>query len=72
MENQRVSPHGYRPSIVSVSQAVGCDHETSRIRKDPDREQKKDVNKVAKIGQEVMVATFMISVIADGHEIKKL
>lgn len=72
MENQRIPPHGNRPGVVPISKAVGRYHEAAGVREDPDREQEEDVDEVAEIGEEVVVTTLVIGVIADWHEIEQL
>ena len=72
MENHRVPPHSNCPSVVAVGKTVGTDEETPRIWEDPYRQEKEDVDKVAEIGEEVVVATLMVGIEADRHEIRHL
>lgn len=72
MEYQCIPPHGNRPGVVPVGKAVGRYHKAAGVREDPDREQKEDVDEVAEIGEEVVVTTFMVGVVADWHEVEQL
>lgn len=72
VEDQRVPPHGNRPGVIPVGKAVGRYHETAGVWEDPDREQEEDIDKVAEIGEEVVVATLVVGVVADWHEVEQL
>lgn len=72
MENHRVSPHGYRNCIITKSETEGADEEAFGLGKDPDTEEHHEVDKVAKVGQEVVVPYFAIREIPNGHEIEEL
>ncbi|KAJ8104601.1 hypothetical protein OPT61_g10671 [Boeremia exigua] len=56
VEDERVAPHDDGDGVVAHDQAVGGDEETLRLGEDPDAEDGEDVDKVAQVGQEVVVA----------------
>lgn len=72
MEDERVSPHGNGDSIVSQSEAESADEETLAGREEPDAEDEEEVDKIAEIGEKVMVANLVILVPANGHEVGEL
>ena len=72
MKHHRIPPHGNRDSVVAIRQAVGAYEEPLRPRRDPDGQQEQEIDKVAEVGQEIMVAALLICIIPDWHEIGKL
>lgn len=72
MKHHRVSPHGNRYRIVAICEAVGADEESLRLGGNPDYQQEQQIDKVAEVGQKIMVAPLPISVISDGHEVAQL
>ena len=72
VKDHRVPPHSYGDGIISISKTVGADEQPLRLRGNPDREQREQVDKVAQIRQKVMVAAFVICIISNGHEVAKL
>ena len=72
VEDHRVAPHGDRSRIVSESQAESANKEPFRVGEDPNTQHAEQIDKVAEISQEVVVALSMVREVADGHEICQL
>lgn len=72
VEDHGVAPHGDCSRIVSEGQAEGANKEPFRVGEDPDTQHAEQIDKVAEIGQEVVVALRMVREVADGHEICQL
>lgn len=72
VENQGIPPHGDGRRVVSKGQAVGTDEQPFGTRECPDGEHAEQVDKVAQIGQEVVVSLGVVGIPADGHEIRQL
>lgn len=72
MEDHRVPPHGDSDGIVAISKTVGADQESLRLRGNPDGAQHQQVDKVAKVRQEVVVPSFVVRVVPNRHEIAEL
>ena len=69
MEDEAVAPHGYCHSVVPERETVGADEETLGLREEPDAQDEQEVDKVAHVGEEVVVADGVVLVPAYGHEI---
>lgn len=69
VEDEAVAPHGDRDGVVAVREAVGADEQPLALGKHPDREHAERVDKVAQIGEEVVVAPFLVRVHSDRHEV---
>lgn len=70
VKDERVTPHDNSDGIVSVGETV-CGHkEALGRRKDPNRQQQQEVDEVAEIGEEVVVATPVVGKVANGHEVE--
>jgi hypothetical protein len=72
MEHKRVPPHDDCYSIVSKSQTVGHKEQSLRTWKNPDAQRQQEIDKVAKICQEIMISTAVVCEDADGHEVNEL
>lgn len=72
MENERVPPHDNGNGVVPESKAVGTDEHALGAREDPETEHQQSVDKVAEIGEEVVVALFVVGIVAQGHEVEQL
>lgn len=72
VEHHRVPPHGDCNRIVSESQAERANEKPFRVREDPNTQHAEQIDKVAEIGQEVVVAFSMVCKVADGHEKSQL
>lgn len=72
MEDQRITPHGDGRGVVSKGQTVSTDEQPLRTREGPDRKHAEQVDKIAQIGQEIVVSLGMIGIVADGHEVGQL
>lgn len=69
MKDERVPPHGNSDCIIPKGQAKGADKETLAAREEPDGQDHEQVDKVAQVGQEVVVANLVVCVPPNGHEI---
>lgn len=72
VENHRISPHSYSNGVVSKCEAVCTDEKTFRVGEEPDCAHAKEVDKIAKIRQEVVIASFVIRIITNRHEVEQL
>src|SRR6266487_1967574 len=72
VEYHRVPPHGYGDRIVSECQTISTDEEPFRIREEPDCAHTQEVDKVAEICQEVVVASSVVGIVSNGHEVENL
>lgn len=69
MEDETVPPHRYGYRVVAEGEAVGGDEEAFGVREEPDAEDHEQVDEVAEVGEEVVVADFVVVVPAHGHEV---
>ena len=72
MKHHRVPPHSYGNGVISKGKAVGADKQSFRCREGPDSQHAHEVDKVAKIGQEVMVSALLVGVVSNRHEVQEL
>lgn len=72
MKDHRVPPHGYGDGVIPKGQAVGADKQTFRVREEPDRAHAQKIDEVTEVGKEVMVASFVVCVVSNRHEIEQL
>ena len=72
VEDERVPPHDNGDGVVPHTEAVSGDEKALRVGKDVDGHDHKDVDKVAQIGQEVVVALLVVGDEADGHKVEQL
>ena len=72
MKHHRISPHGNSYCVVPESEAVSTDKEPLRLWCYPYCEQQQEIDKIAHVGEEVVVASLMVCVISYGHEIAEL
>ena len=72
VKDHRIPPHGYSDGIVAISKTISADEQSLRLRGNPNSEQPEQVDKVAEISEEVVVAAFMVGVISYGHEVAEL
>lgn len=72
MEDQRVSPQNNSDGIVAKSQAVCADEQSLAVGEEPNGKNKEQIDEIAEIGQEVVIADLVIFVPSDGHEVGEL
>jgi len=72
VEDEAVPPHDDSDRVVAVGEAVGRDEEPFGAWEEPDGQEGEGVDKVAEVGQKIVVAFTMVSVEADRHEIGEL
>lgn len=72
VEYERVPPHDDGDGVVAHGQTVCCNEQALRLREDPDTEDHEDVDKVAQVSEEVVVAFLVVGDEADGHEVEQL
>lgn len=72
MKHKRIAPHNYGYGIITECQAVGGSEKSFRAGEDPKTQEDEEISEVAKIGEEVVIATAMIGEIADRHEVDEL
>lgn len=69
MEDQRVAPHGDGYCVVAQRQTESADEEAFAAGEEPDAQDHEEVDKIAKVGEEVVVAYLVVLVPANRHEI---
>lgn len=62
MEDKRVSPHSNGHGIVTECQTKGAYEEAFRLREHPNAEEQQQVDEIAEVDQEIVVATFVVGV----------
>lgn len=72
MEDHRVPPHGNSYGVVPISQAICADKKPLGLRSDPYGKEHEEIDEVAEVGKEVMVAPFVVSIVSKRHEIAEL
>lgn len=69
VEYEAIPPHGYGHSVVAECETVGTDEEAFGLREEPDAEDEEEVDEVAHVGEEVVVAYGVVFVPSHGHEV---
>ena len=72
VEYKRVPPHDNCHCIITIGKAVCANQKPLAVWECPDAEHEQEVDKVAQIRQEVVVAFLMIRVEADRHKVDQL
>jgi len=72
VEDKRVPPHSDCDGVVAKGQAVRADEQAFRVREDPDAQHAEQVDEVAQISKKVVVASLVVRVNADRHEVEQL
>ena len=72
MEDHAVPPHGDCHSIVPVSETVGRDEKALGLWKSPDGKHEEEIDEVAEVSKEIVIALLVVGEEPDGHEICEL
>lgn len=72
MEDHRVPPHGNSYRVVPISQAICADKQALRLRSDPYGKEHEKIDEIAEVSEEVVIAPFMVGVVANRHKVAKL
>ena len=60
VEDKAVAPHDYRDGVIAEGESVGGEEEPLRIGKAPYRQDREEVDEVAKVGEEVVISSFLV------------
>ena len=69
VKDQTVPPHGDRNGIIAKCQTKSADEKALGLREEPDGQDQEHVDKVAKIGKEVVEANLVVLVPSYRHEV---
>lgn len=72
MKYERIPPHCNRNGIVAKGQAKGADEQTLAAWESPNAQREQKIDKVAEVGQEIMVADLTVCKEADRHKVQQL
>lgn len=69
MKHQTIPPHHNRHCIVPERETIRADEQPFALGKEPDAENKEEVDEVAQVGEEVVVSDLVVFVPSYRHEI---
>ena len=72
MEDQRIAPHSNSRRVITKCKTERSDKQPFGVGEDPDGCHVEEVDKVAQIGQEVVVTFGVVGEITNGHEVEQL